>query len=105
MAEAEETQDAAKMPRHQRYYALHREEKLAKYHTNPEIIAKRQEREQKKIEKEAEKEVIEAEAEVLTSSTLSVVVLSFSTLLLSGLMSVRFAVLGSFTMQAYSISI
>lgn len=63
MAEAEETQDAAKMPRHQRYYALHREEKLAKYHTNPEIIAKRQEREQKKIEKEAEKEVKRLEKE------------------------------------------
>jgi len=60
---AEDTQDAAKMPRHQRYYALHREEKLAKYHTNPEIIAKRQEREQKKIEKEAEKEVKRLEKE------------------------------------------
>ena len=59
----EDTQDAAKMPRHQRYYALHREEKLAKYHTNPEIIAKRQEREQKKIEKEAEKEVKRLEKE------------------------------------------
>lgn len=56
-------QDMAKMPRHQRYYALHREKKLAKYHTNPEIIAKRQEREQKKIEKEAEKEVKRLEKE------------------------------------------
>ncbi len=45
-----------KMPRHQRYYALHREEKLAKYHTNPDVIRKKEERERKKAEKEAEKE-------------------------------------------------
>jgi hypothetical protein len=49
-----------KMPRHQRYYLLHREEKINKvkerYNNNPEVIAKREERERKKAEKEAEKE-------------------------------------------------
>jgi hypothetical protein len=48
------------MTRHQRYYALHREEKLAKvkerYKNDPEFIAKQQEKERKKAEKEAEKE-------------------------------------------------
>ena len=44
-----------KMPRHQRYYALHREEKLAKlrenYNNNPAVIAKRKEKERIKAEK------------------------------------------------------
>ena len=44
-----------KMPRHQRYYALHREEKLAKlrenYNNNPAVIAKRKEKEKIKAEK------------------------------------------------------
>jgi hypothetical protein len=58
---ADDTQDATQtMPRHQRYYALHREDKLAKererYNNNPEVIARREERERKRIEKEAEKE-------------------------------------------------
>jgi hypothetical protein len=43
-----------------RYYLLHKDEKNAKalerYHTNPDVIAKRMEREHKKAEKEAEKE-------------------------------------------------
>lgn len=42
-----------------RYYLLHREEKnaktLARYHSKPEVIAKRAERERKKAEKDAEK--------------------------------------------------
>ena len=55
----EEIQDVSKMPRHQRYYLLHREEKINKvkerYHNNPEVIAKKEERERKKAEREAEK--------------------------------------------------
>jgi Skp family chaperone for outer membrane proteins len=43
-----------------RYYLLHREEKNAKalerYHSKPDVIAKKEERERKKAEKEAEKE-------------------------------------------------
>jgi hypothetical protein len=64
---ADDTQDATQtMPRHQRYYALHREDKLAKdkerYNNKPEVIAKREERERKRIEKEAEK-IAKKEAE------------------------------------------
>jgi hypothetical protein len=64
MAEEEATQ---KMTRHQRYYALHREEKLEKvkerYMNDPEFIAKQQEKERKKAEKEAEKEAKRLEKE------------------------------------------
>jgi hypothetical protein len=58
MAEATET-----MNKYQRYYALHREQKLSKYHNDPEVIARREERERKKAEKEAEKEIKQAEKE------------------------------------------
>lgn len=58
--------DTPKMPRHQRYYALHREEELAKdrerYNNRPDVIAKRAEREKKKAEKEMLK-IAEKEAE------------------------------------------
>ena len=59
---ADDTQDATQtMPRHQRYYALHRDEKLAKdkerYNNKPEVIAKREEKERKRAEKEAEKQL------------------------------------------------
>lgn len=61
---AEETQT---MTRHQRYYALHREEKLEKvkerYMNDPEFIAKQQEKERKKAEKGAEKEAKRLEKE------------------------------------------
>lgn len=44
-----------------RYYILHREEansqRLKRYHNNPEVIAKKQEREQKRAEKDLEKEL------------------------------------------------
>ena len=44
-----------------RYYLLHKDEKnakaLARYHSKPDVIAKKEERERKKAEKEAEKEV------------------------------------------------
>lgn len=58
-----------KLSRGARYYRLHREERLnkikAQYHTKPEVIAKREERERIKAEKgslkEAEKAVKEAE--------------------------------------------
>jgi len=50
--------DLKKMNRADRYYHLHRDEKLAKirerYHNNPDVIAKREERERKKAEKEAQ---------------------------------------------------
>ncbi len=52
------------MTRNQRYHALHREERIAKalekYHNNPEVIAKKEERERKKAEREAEKEAKKA---------------------------------------------
>ena len=61
--------EAVKMTRHQRYYALHREEKLNKvkerYQNDADFLAKKEERERKKAEKEAEKEAKkEAEKEV-----------------------------------------
>lgn len=58
MSEATET-----MNKYQRYYALHREQKLSKYHNDPEVIARREERERKKAEKEAEIETKQAEKE------------------------------------------
>ena len=62
-AEAEETQ---KMTSEMRYYYRNREEKIAKdlarYHNNPEVIAKKEERERKRIEKGAMKQA-EKEAE------------------------------------------
>ena len=59
------------MTRNQRYHALHREERCARrmeiYHNSPEVIAKKEEHERKKIEKEllkkAEKEAKKAEME------------------------------------------
>ena len=53
-----------KMPRHKRYYALHREERIAKYNSRPDIIAKREEREKRRIEKEAEQAAKKEAAEV-----------------------------------------
>ena len=57
-------EEEIKLTRHQRYYALHRAEKLSKenekYNTNPEVIAKREERERKKAEREAEKAIKKA---------------------------------------------
>jgi hypothetical protein len=56
------------MDKHKRYYILHREEanarRLARYHNNPDVIAKKEERERKKAEKEAQK-VLEKQAKVL----------------------------------------
>jgi len=57
-------EEEIKLTRHQRYYALHRADKLSKenekYNTNPEVIARREERERKKAEREAEKEAQKA---------------------------------------------
>lgn len=48
-----------KITKKQRWYALHREEELARareeYNSRPDVIAKREERERKKAEKEAAK--------------------------------------------------
>ena len=56
------------MDKHKRYYILHREEanarRLIRYHNNPKVIAKKEERERKKAEKEAQKE-LEKEAKLL----------------------------------------
>lgn len=53
-------EEAKQMTPEMRYYYRNREEKiardLARYHSNPEVIAKREERERKRAEKEAEKE-------------------------------------------------
>ena len=59
------------MSKNQRYYALHREEcnalRLARYHSHPDVIAKREEKERKRKEKEetkrVEKEAKQAERE------------------------------------------
>jgi hypothetical protein len=49
------------MTRNQRYHLLNRESRLQKkreqYNNDPEVIAKREERELKKIEKEAQKKI------------------------------------------------
>jgi hypothetical protein len=51
--------EAEDFTRNQRYYALHREQKLAKvierYNSKPEIIAKREERDKLKLEKATQK--------------------------------------------------
>jgi len=55
-----EAHSSAKMTSDMKYYYRHREEKIAKdlarYHSRPDVIAKREERERKKAEKDAEKE-------------------------------------------------
>jgi hypothetical protein len=55
----EETQEI-KLSRHQRYHALNREKRISyqleRYYSNPDVIAKREERERKKAEREADKE-------------------------------------------------
>jgi len=57
----EETQDVSgvKMTRNQRYHLLNRESRLQKkrekYNNDPDVIAKREEKERKKEEKEAER--------------------------------------------------
>jgi hypothetical protein len=55
----EETQEI-KLTRHQRYHALNREKRISyqleRYYSNPDVIAKREERERKKAEREADKE-------------------------------------------------
>jgi hypothetical protein len=59
----EETQEI-KLSRHQRYHALNREKRISyqleRYYNNPEVIAKREERERKKAEREAEKAIKKA---------------------------------------------
>ena len=69
---AEEIQ---KMTSEMRYYYRNREEKIAKdlarYHNNPEVIAKKEERERKKAEKEAEKEANRIEKERIRQEKLA----------------------------------
>ncbi len=64
--EAEEEQ---KMTPEMRYYYRNRQERInkvkEKYNNNPEVIAKREERERKRAEKEAEKEAKRIEKERL----------------------------------------
>jgi len=61
MTEEDATQ---KMTRNQRYHLLNREARLQKkreqYNNDPEVIAKREEREHKRAEKEAEKAAMKA---------------------------------------------
>lgn len=58
---AEQTTGAEEIPltRHQRYYAIHREDKLAKvkqrYQNNPEYIAMKEEKKREKAQRDAEK--------------------------------------------------
>ena len=48
------------LTRHQRYHALNREKRISyqleRYYNNPDVIAKREERERKRIAREAEQE-------------------------------------------------
>lgn len=67
--------DDVKLTRNQRYYALHREEKLNKvkerYQNSTEFIAKKEEQERKKAEKEAEKEAKRIEKERIRQEKLA----------------------------------
>jgi hypothetical protein len=78
MADEDAQKMTPEMPRHQRYYALHRDEKLARdkerYNNNPEVIAKREERERKKAEQEAEKEAKRIEKERLRQEKLALAI-------------------------------
>ena len=57
-----EVAENVQITKYQRYYALHRDAKLSKYHNNPEIIAKKEERERQKAKKDLlKKEKQEAE--------------------------------------------
>lgn len=62
-------EDANKMTPEMRYYYRNREERInkvkEKYNNNPEVIAKREERERKRAEKEAENEAKRIEKERL----------------------------------------
>jgi hypothetical protein len=64
-----------KMPRHQRYYMLHRDQKLNKlkeqYNNNPEVIARREERLRKKAEKDAQTEAKRIEKERIRQEKLA----------------------------------
>jgi hypothetical protein len=59
MAEATAEAPTIKLTRNQRYHLLNREERLRKqrekYNSDPEVIAKREEKERLRAEKEAEK--------------------------------------------------
>lgn len=67
MADKPDVEDVPNMTPEMRYYYRNREEKiardLARYHSRPEVIAKKEERERKKAEKEAEKEAKRIEKE------------------------------------------
>ncbi len=68
------TENEIKMNKDNRYYQLHREEKLSKYHNNPEVIRKREERLKKKAEKEAELEKKRLERERLKKEKLALAI-------------------------------
>jgi len=58
-------EEPTQITKYQRYYALHREQKLSKYHTRPDVIAKQEQREaivaERKKQKEEEKAIKQAE--------------------------------------------
>jgi hypothetical protein len=62
--------EVPKMDKYKRYYLLHADEKKAKmsarYHSNPEVIRKREERERLKAEKEAAKAAARAAGKLKT---------------------------------------
>lgn len=70
---AEET--TQKMTSDMRYYYRNREERINivkdRYHNNPEVIAKKEERERKRTEKEAEKEAKRIEKERIRQEKLA----------------------------------
>jgi hypothetical protein len=67
--------EQTKMTSDMRYYYRNREEKIAKvkerYNNNPDVIAKRQEKEHKKAEKEAAKELKRIEKERIRQEKLA----------------------------------
>ena len=69
-----ENETEIKINKDMRYYHLHREEKLKKYHNDPEVIRKREERLKKKAEKESEKEAKRIERERLKQEKLALAI-------------------------------
>lgn len=71
----DEVQEAAKMTPEMRYYYRNRQEKIAKdlarYHNKPEVIAKKEERERKRVENEAKNEAKRIEKERIRQEKLA----------------------------------
>lgn len=78
MDSATEVPPTIKITKNSRYYQLHAEERKKqsreKYNNDPEVIRKREEREQRKAEKEAEKEAARIERERMKEEKLKLAI-------------------------------